>query len=380
MKRVGIDIGATVVRVVEVDGLDRDGNARVTKIGVIPLGHNAVSAGRIRNPLTVAQSVSRALRKAGVSGYGAIVGVASAQTALGRVDIPAAVHADERSGVIRNGRREISPTVLIEQSKMSVSYVGPGFSSEQLPVARTVVALAERQAVDAIVEVCRLGHVAPRALDLSAAALMRALVRAPLDNADVHTIIDIGDSKTIVTTREGMNLRSARVVNAGGSNLTRAIQTAAQINQKDAESLKRVMRLTGALQARRPMEATPGYGSDDIAVTEVTQNETLVEEALHSAANALIDSIAQSVEMDAAQAHSMTQGITVVGGGGQLLGIRERLANRIGVPVTHGDPWAVVVPSRNTQAFLDERGQVDPVFLSSLSVAIGLALWQGVGD
>jgi type IV pilus assembly protein PilM len=376
MKLVGIDIGATAVRCVEVDGVDREGYAKITKIGVVPLSSNAMEVGKVRNPLTVAQAVLRALKAGGMSGYGAVVGIANPQTALARADVPSAVKPEERLGVLRNGRREVSPTVPLGESALSISAIGNGMSHDGLPVTRIVAAVATHETVSAVLEVCNLSKVSPRALDHSAAALARALVRGTASNTDVHTMVDIGDMKTVVTTREGMDLRSMRTITVGGASITRAIERAAQINRKDAETMKRTMRLSSAARNAAPMDVPTGYGASDIEVEhEAPQYETLVEEALTASANALVDQIAQTVEADAGM-YGMTHGITIVGGGAQMLGLRERLETRVGVPVIHGDPWATVVPSRHTERFLDARGQVDPVFLSSLTTAIGLALWQ----
>jgi type IV pilus assembly protein PilM len=376
MKRVGIDIGSTAVRCVEVDGIDRNGYAKVTKIGVVPLANSAMDAGRIRNPLTVAQAVLRALKAGGMSGYGAVIGIASPQTALARVEVPSAVKPDERIGVVRNGRKEVAATVPLAESALSISAIGPGTSLEGAPITNIVASVALHEAVGAVLEVCQLSKVSPRALDHQAAALTRALIRAPLSNTDVHTIVDIGDTKTIVTTRHGLDLRSMRTIPIGGASITRAIERAAQLNHKDAEAMKRTMRLSSSSRNPAPMDAQSGYGASDIEVErETPQNETLVEEALTASANSLVDQIAQTVEADASQ-YGMTQGVTIVGGGSQLLGLRERLATRIGVPVIHGDPWAQVVPNRHTERFLNAQGQVDPVFLMSLTTAIGLAIWE----
>lgn len=377
MRQVGIDIGATAIRVVETDGLDRDGYARVSRIAIAPLPRTAVRNGIIAEPITVAQVLSRALRKGNLSGYGVVLGVANTQTVLGRTIMPSSVKREERVGVVRNGRQWISPQIRKDQSAISVSWAGDGFTEDSRAVTHLSTAAALHTMVASVEEVCEYARVSPRALDLSAAAAMRALVRDLEGSAVVHTVVDIGESKTTITTREGLDLRSMRVITTAGWAITEKIREAAQVDPREAERIKASLRLGATTRDPRLSEVTVGYGTDRVTVpTRDYASETLVEEALFESTEILVTAIAQNIDQDASAFPVPTQGVTLIGGGSELQGLPERLEQATGVPCVLGAPWAIVEKSRGTEAFLDERGEVDPALLRSLTTAIGLSLWS----
>jgi len=222
-RSVGVDIGASEVRAVEVGGFDSHGLARVTRVGVAPLREGAVVGGRVRNPLLVSQALSKALREAGLSSYGFVLGLSSPDVAVGRLQLPAAIRAAERESAIRHRGQEIAPTVKLADAVISTSLAGIDTTGEGNTLANLVVAAAKREEVDVLRKVCQLVRCNPRAIDLSASALLRGLVRVDRSDSQVATVVDVGASKTMVVTRRGPHLRSLRVIPVGGINFTRAI-------------------------------------------------------------------------------------------------------------------------------------------------------------
>ena len=64
---IGVDIGATGVRVAGVSGLDDTSVALVTKAGYAPLLPGAVHAGKINDVTQVGDAISVALKSAGAT-------------------------------------------------------------------------------------------------------------------------------------------------------------------------------------------------------------------------------------------------------------------------------------------------------------------------
>ena len=95
-KLVGVDIGSTSVRAVEVAGVDVKGYALISRIGSSPLPQGAVVAGRVRSPKDVSVALVRALRAAGLPRHGFILGMTSPDLALTTMVFPATVRASER--------------------------------------------------------------------------------------------------------------------------------------------------------------------------------------------------------------------------------------------------------------------------------------------
>jgi cell division ATPase FtsA len=201
-------------------------------------------------------------------------------------------------------------------------------------------------------------------MDLSGAALLRALTRANPQYGEVSTVVDIGASKVVVATRSGHHLRSVRTTAGAGVEMTRALAQAVGCTFEEAENIKRGMRLPAVER-----NTVDGYAKAE------QEQISPAERILSQSVNMVVDSIAQSIEADAANFGSYTQGVTLCGGTSLLRGVKDRLQRRVGVPVIIGRPWAEVERSRRNAAFFIE-GQLDPRVLLSLSTAIGLALWK----
>ena len=381
MKRVGVDIGSSAVRVVQVTGTDSKGYATIGRFAVAPLGEGAVVAGKIRNPQAVSLALSRALKEAGASKYGFILGLASPEAAVAQLVLPAAIKPGERIGSIRADGRAIAPTLPLVDSALSTNVLRIDTTGEGTAAVTLVVAAALRSEVDLLRQVCKLSNCVPQAIDLAGAATMRALVRDRLNSANVATVVDLGMTKVTIVTREGLHVRSIRTAPGGGTELTRAIAGAGEWTFQEAEARKRSMHVgtrstAPSTSALEEPGAYSGYG----IMEETTSGEDVrvmqnVEDAVNAAVDSLVDQVAQSIEIDADLHHSMTRGVTLCGGTSLLRGLKDRLQQRVGTEVHVGRPWAHLEPSKRHTAHF-RSGVEDPQLLLQLTTATGLALWR----
>lgn len=372
---VGIDVGATAVRVVAVAGANADTAAQVTRCAIVPLEPGAVTAGCVHDVNAVGWAISRAVRNAGVRGYGAVLGLSSSDTAMTRVGLSASLKPTEWAGVMRLMRKEISPKVPLEKAFLSLCPVpSPEPSGQQILLA----AAAADEHVAYLVAAARKSKVTPKAVDLSAAATLRAFTRIPAGNDDVATLVDIGASKVTVATRQGAHLRSVRTFEGGGERITRAIMGAANVPYDVAEEMKLSMRLT-PLPAAAPASLAdiPAYGSMTAPPPTIApQGDHVAAGALNTAVMQLIEDIAAAIDADmVANPARPTQGVLLCGGTSLLRGLKEELVRRVGVPAVVGKPWAVLMPSRQIEAALGPDAH-DEIVLMSLATAVGLAMWR----
>jgi Tfp pilus assembly PilM family ATPase len=372
-----VDIGATMIRVVEVAGVDTEGFAVVSRVGLADLPEGAVSAGRVRSPRDVASALQQALRQAGVPRQGFILGLTTPDVALTRMAFPASVRSSERELSIRASGRPISTSLALDDSELATYLMGQSRPEEGdgMPMSTVGVVAALAEDVQALRDVCAVARCFPRAIDLSAAALLRSLVRVNPMAGEVGTVVDVGASKITVATRQGMFLRSVRTTVGGGQEITRALAGATGEPAEEAEERKMSMRLQAG--AARPAASTFGYSPDEGVRADARQGTeiTMVDLTFSNAVDVIVDAIAQSVDIDASNHGSMTQGVSLCGGTALLRGLKDRLQYRLGVPVNIGRPWADLERSRRNAAnFVD--GRPDPKLLLSLSTAVGLALWR----
>lgn len=376
-RMIGVDLGATAIRVAEISGVDRDEFAVVTRMSIVPLPDSSkddpwIVAGRIANPQGLAAALAKAFSEAGVPRYGFVLGHTSKAVAVATTRLPGSVKTTERVQAIRNAGKEISPLVPLAQAELGVNFVRSDKTAEDVTWDTLTVGAALSEEVAKLNALCKLAKLTPRAIDLSGVALTRALVRTSADAREVATVVDIGATKTTVVTRRGRHVRSIRTVTTGGVNITRALQSVAGESFEDAELRKKSLRLTAAVA-----EADPGlsYGAEDAAELLDDKTRTKIEGAFNEAGEELVNQIATSVEFDAEAHGSFTEGVSLTGGTALLLGLKERLQQRLGVPVQVGRPWATILPHKRNLAY-KTGGKDDPVVLQQLATAVGLALWK----
>ena len=372
--QVGIDIGATAVRAVLVKGKDDKSSAIVSRIGIIPLREGSVSRGRIQKPVVVAQAVLAALKSIDARKYGFILGYSGSEMAVSRMPLRSEVKPNERLSAIRTLDQPISPTLRNDEAVIDTNFVRTDIAADGRSIDTLVVAAARREDIEALQKLMILARCQPRAIDLSAAALMRALVRVPENTTEVGTIIDIGATKTTVATRQGLHLRSVRVVPVGGANITQAIQAATGDTAEEAEARKRLMRLSSMQDM--PVVLQTSYGASSAPTTGGMDKESKLDEAVNNVINDLIEQTAQLIENDASDfGNTLTQGAVLSGQSSQLPGLKDKFNQRLGVPVQLGRPWAHIEANKANAPFLT-AGPDNPQVLLELSTAIGLALWE----
>lgn len=374
-KQVGVDIGSTNVRVVELRGLDSRGYAVVSRVGYAPVRENSIVAGRIRNTVAVSQAVIRALKQAGVSPYGFIAGFSAPEAAVARMTLPSALKGDERIKTLRTMDRQVSAALRLEDSVIALNEIRRFTTADGMLMSAVVVAAAAREEVEQLRQVFKLAKCSPRALDLSGAANMRALVRTMADGTEVHTIVDIGSTKTSITTRQGPHIRSLRQIAGGGSSFARAIMGVTGDTRQEAEARQKIISLVDR-PVSGPVGVDTGYGSTGKINDGDAEKGGILDEVVSRVANDLLDQIASSIENDASNyGNSFTQGVVLCGAAAQIPGLRERLSQRLGVPVQLGRPWATLERNRSNLLYLRD-GQEDPRMMMELTTAIGLALWK----
>ena len=364
---IGIDIGSTEIRAVEVAGVNLEGFAIVSKVGTSPLNDGAVVGGRIKKPEEVAIAMVNALRMGKISRYGAVIGFGSPDAAIAKMLLPASVRPPERISTIQALGRPLSPTFSLEDSVISTSLIEVAPSPEGLPMATIDIAAVFSEELTLIKKVCKLAKVTPKAIDLTGAALLRSLTRANPMFGEVGTVVDVGATKVTVATRQGLFLRSLRTTIGGGADLTRAIMSVTGESWEESERRKFTMKLNNSLKNN--------FDSAYLEQDYVDQRATMVDDALSEAVDIIVDSIAQSVEADAANNANYTQGVLLSGGSVLLRGFKDRLQSRVGVPVAIGRPWADIEPNKRNSVYFKE-GKIDPRVLLKVAPAVGLALWR----
>lgn len=371
---VGVDIGSTAVRVVEVAGISSEGWAEIRRIGIEPIQPDWLDAGDVRanRKTAVGAALARALKQAGVSGRGIIVGCPTPYASVRRVSVPDSLSVAERTAFIRNQKTQITPVASNDDAALSWNSAAATTDAAGKVTHDLVVAASKRDVIQALVDVCRLAKAEPRAIDLTGAALMRALVRIAPDDDSVMSVLDVGATKTMLATRRGGHLRSVRTVKLGGEMFTQALAQETNGTREDAEVSKRYLRIIEPTS--RVAEPTTSYLGDLVAPAEPTPAKSSdAERRLLDEADRLINDISKLIAADAKEHGGRTSAVYLTGGGARVHGFAERLAQQIEVKVIPAPPWAEIADTRRNARWLEGA---NPEFISDLTVAVGLATWH----
>lgn len=370
---VGIDIGTSAVRAVRLQGIE-DGYAVVSRFAIIPLRNDAVLQGVIRNQGAVATAVSAACSAVG-SRKNVVLGAIAPESAVGRVILPASVQAREQLAAIKIQGIQVAPAIMPHDAGLALSEIASSTSADGRSTTSLNVAATTLAEVETMLAIAAKAKVKLRALDLLSAGTLRALVRDHELSKEITSIVDIGATTTRVITREGLHIRTVRTFPIGGHDLTKAVAAASKESFQDAERRKVMMRLPAQVASEAASRgAYAGLEDEDDAYVERMNQQNVIDRALASSAELLIEQIAQAIELDAANATGASRHITICGGSAKMRGLKDRLNRRLGVEVRLGHPWANLAKSKEHEQFF-HAGLEDPSVMLELVNAIGLALW-----
>lgn len=360
----GVDIGSSAVRAVGVEGVTSEGMALVSRVGVEPLPRGAVVAGRVRDDKTVAAALLRALKKAGISRQGFILGVNSPDVSLTARDMPLGLKRSERVNTLRLSGASVSATFPIEEAALSTYLAGQRVNRDGITMSTISIAAAKSSDIDKLSAMCEAARCSPKAIDLSGAAVLRSFVRVGSAPA-VGALVDIGATQTTVVVREGMHLRSLRTTIGAGDDLTQSIAGATGMTFDEAEVVKMASDLS--------LSQASSYGDGGYVAGD--EEADPAERALRRSVDLLVDSIAQTIESDSNVFGSAPQQIAICGGSALLKGLKGKLRARTGIPVRVARPWVELEWSKRNAEHFDE-GRPDPRVLLGVAAAAGLALWK----
>ena len=339
--RIGLDIGSTAVRGVELVGSP----PAVVRASQIALPPGAVESGEVRDPTAVSEAVLRLWDEGGFKGRQVWLGVGNQRVVVREISLPYLPEKELRDS-LGFQVQEFIP-MPVEEAVLDYHTVGE-FEQDDRRMLRMLLVAAQRGMVDLIVDAVRAAKLEPLGIDLIPFALVRS-VGAPDTGLDLEqgqveeAIVDIGAHVTNIVVHARRETRFVRILPSGGRDITVAIARSAGVEDEVAERLKRGQEVENA---PKPQE---------------------VRQAALQRAAAFVDEVRSSLEFYTAQAREARIGrVKVTGGGSRLEGLFDLMRQRIPVPV---EPGAVFSHIAHQLEEADVTA-AEPL----LAVAVGLAL------
>lgn len=338
---VGIDIGASSVKVVELK--DEGGRAILKTYGELKTAgylhqidhEQAMGGGFLRFLDTdIGTMVSDVVREAGVVTKQAVFSIPAVSSFVTLIDFP------------RLKEQEIAEAIPFEAKKyipIPTAEVQLGWEiidEEDPAIVKVLLAAVPHEVIDKYGRIAEYAKLELRALEIENFALIRSLVPKERRTA---AVMNIGDHSTNISiVREGV-LRLTHTIDRGAAEITNVIARGLGVSEERAEHFKKTVGLSD-----RPEEKEV---SDIVA--------PLVDTLLHESSR-IINGYNRS--------HKDRVDRMILGGGGaNLRGLVDYAVKLYGFEVALGNPFAKVIYPAFMQSMLKEFGP-------SFAVAVGLAL------
>ncbi len=346
---VGLKIGASRLTAAR---LSVNGHAELRQLAKAPLEPGVVAGGEVRDVPRLAAELKGFFREHKLPRSRVRLGVASNRIGVRAIELTNIEESKQLANAIRFRAQEVLP-IPFEDAVLDFHVLPRRGEEAEAGTTRVVVAVAHRELIDGYVAAAKQAGLRLHGIDLEAFALLRALVPGtpPLgeEEASALVAISIGAERSVLAVSDGTSCEFTRVIDWGGSALTRALARALGESEATAEELKSRLSL----------------GADAIPGMEVEQSLE-VRSAIDAELKRLAREIVSSLQFYQSQSDSLgIREIVLAGGTAQLAGLDEALRRLVGVRVRVADPSAGITLGKKLR-----EAHPDP----SYAVPIGLGM------
>ena len=339
---VGIDIGSTSVRAVEIEGSTK-ARPSIVRFHEVPLPSGAAKSGEVLETHTVASALKKLWSSGGFKSKDVVLGMGNQRVIARDLVMPK---------MSLTQIREALPFQVQDMLPMPVSEALLDFypiseaEGDNGPVVNGLLVAAVKQSVLANVDAAILAGLSPVEVDLIPFALTRLQARAHGGPGTI-AVVDVGSATTNVVIIIGGIPQFVRIIPAGGNDVTLAVAMSLEIEEGIAENAKRAL----------------GFSP-----TAVNPEHRPIVEQINRATAELLNSIRNTlVYFDNTHQVPNVERIVLSGGGSRLSGFAAALQELTRTEVVLSDPFATLSVSKSLN-------QAPPEVRDSMSVALGLAL------
>ena len=341
---IGLDIGASAVRVAQVSG-GRGGPA-LQSFAQVAIPQGAVVDGEIRDPGPVSEAIAQLWKRAKLKTKRAVIGVSNQRVVVRQVDLPFLEEQEFRSS-LRFQAADYIP-MSVEDAQLDFIVIDDYTSASQEHMMRVLLIAAATDMVDGFVTAAAAGGVEATGVDLTPFAIARAAsasARGESGVAGSEAVIDVGAATTNILIHHNGEPRFVRILLVGGDDATTALSEELSISFEEAEAVK--------------LDLGRGVGPE--------QGRTLLARQVAG----LVDEIRGSLDYYLSQEDSEpVSSILLTGGGSLTSGLTERLEQTLKTQVQVAKPLSQLNTSRS--GLTDEQlGQVEPVAAAAVGLALG---------
>ncbi len=340
---VGLDIGDSSIKAVELKDLGRGRGWKLVTAGVEPLSAEAIVDGAIMDSGLVSDTIQRLFRNHRIRTTQVATALSGHSVIIKRISMPM-MSADELAESIQWEAEQYIPFAIEDVNLDWQVLDGPSLTGEGNMDVLLVAVKKER--INDYVSVISQAGLTAAVVDIDAFALQNAFeANYEAEAAQTVALIDIGAAVTTITIMRGGTSVFWRDISMGGNQVTDAIQKELNLSAEQSERIKK-----GDDAAGVPMDS--------------------VIPVIASVSNDLGSEIQKTLDFYKATSSSdePLERIFLTGGAAQLVNLRDTLAERFHIPVELMDPFRKIESSRRaTPDDLVSR------MSATAAVAVGLA-------
>lgn len=344
---VGIDIGSTAVRAVELSGAGK-ALPTVVRYHAVPLPEGAVLRGEVQEINTVAEALKRLWSAAAFGSKNVVIGMGNHRVLVRDLAVPTGSMERIRESLPFHVQ-DMLPVPVADAllDFYPISETDDGVAGPQV---HGLLVAAVKESVQANVKAVQLAGLIPVEVDLIPFALSRVVYRGQPDPG-VVVQIDVGARTTsVVITALGSPL-FVRIISTGGDDITQALVDRLPTDVETAESVKRLLGLA-------PGGVAVG-DEDAVAIIREVCSE-------------LLGSLRNTITYFANTRPSLTiDRIVLAGGGSSLIGFGQALGELTRLRVVPPEPLGAVTFGKDVS--VDDFRQTGGEFYVALGLAIGSA-------
>lgn len=341
---IGLDIGASAVRVAHVTG--GRGAPSLVNFAQVALPQGAVSDGEIQDGGPVSEAIAQLWKRAKLRGKRAVLGVSNQRVVVRQVDLPFLEEKEFRSSLKFQAADYIPMSV--EDAQLDFVVIDDYMTDSQEHMMRVLLIAAATDMVDAFVSTAASGGVEAAGIDLTPFAIARAVspsARGESGVAGSEAVIDVGAATTNILIHHNGEPRFVRILLVGGNDATSALAEELGLSFDEAEAVK--------------LDAADGAGPSEARPVLDRQVATLVDEIRGSLDYYLSQEDSEPVSS-----------IILTGGGSLTAGLTQRLEQTLKTQVQVGAPLSQINTGKS--GLTDEQvAQVEPVAAAAVGLALG---------
>ncbi len=320
------------------------------RFGEIALPPGSVRGGEVLEPHTVAGALKRLWSSSGFRSRNVILGMGNQRVLVRDLSVPR-MSAERIRESLPFLVQDMLPVPVVDA--VLDFYPVAETDGEHGPMVAGLLVAAVKDAVMANVKAVQLAGLNPVEVDLLPFALSRALGSGARGRG-VVAIVDVGAATTnVLITIDGVP-QFARIIPAGGEDLTQALAAKLDITPEEAERYKRTLGL---------------------AAGKVPDQHRVAVETIYEVTSDLLGSLRNTIGYFVNQRGLPGVGqIVLSGGGAQLPGFARALSELTVTPVVGGDPFEGIAQARTARPSGRAGAGVEQPPAQNMAVALGLAL------